>query len=111
MHGQQNIKICVSILHLHTCIGLPTDLLPADFSVTNSMELSPYFQANRCPTIRWIPRTLCNPKVHYLVHNLPPPPLSWARPVQSMHPISILEDSRSYYSPICFGSSKWCLSL
>ena len=63
----------VSIVHLHICLSFLTDNLPADFSVTNSIEPSPYCEVNRCPTVRWIPRIVCNPKVHYLIHNLPPP--------------------------------------
>jgi hypothetical protein len=42
-------------------------------SLTYSMEQGPSLEANRFVSIQEIPRILLNPKVHYRIHNFPPP--------------------------------------
>ena len=48
------------------------------------MEQKPSWEANRSSATQEIPCILWNQKVHYCVHNSPPPILSWARSIQSM---------------------------
>jgi hypothetical protein len=52
------------------------------------MEQSPSWEANRFAASREIPRVLLNPKVHYLIHNFPPPVfiLSQPNPFHTPHP-------------------------
>jgi hypothetical protein len=52
----------------------------------NPIGDSPFWEANRSSSSRETPRILLNPKVHYHIHNSPPPSLSWARSIQSMPP-------------------------
>jgi hypothetical protein len=54
--------------------------------MTNSMEQSPSWEANRSSASQEIHRILWKPKVHYRIHNSPPPVLSWAISIQSMPP-------------------------
>jgi len=51
--------------------------------LTYFMEQSPSWEANRFSASQEIPRILCNPKVHYRIHNCPPlvPILSQLDPV------------------------------
>jgi hypothetical protein len=44
-----------------------------EYLLTYSMEQSPSWEANRFSANQEIPSILCNPKVHYRVHNSPPP--------------------------------------
>ena len=50
---------------------LHMDFRTRDYLVTNSTEYSPW-EANRFSASQEIPRILCNPKVHYLIHKCPP---------------------------------------
>jgi hypothetical protein len=58
------------------------------YEPTNSMELSPPWEAASCAATQELPSILCNPKVHYHVHKN----LLWARSIQSTphHPILFL---------------------
>ena len=75
---------------------------------TYSMEKSPSWEANRFSASQEIPRTLWNPKVHYLIHKYPPP-------VPILSQIDPVHTPTSHYLNTHFniillstpGSSKW----
>jgi hypothetical protein len=57
------------------------------------MEQSPSIEGNRFPASQELTRILRNPKVHYRIHNSPPP-VSCPEPEQSsfMFPVPLIED-------------------
>ena len=76
------------------------------------MEQSPSWEANRFTASQEIPGVLWNPKIHYRIHNSPPPVpiLSQISPIHT--PTSnFLKIHLSIILPSRPGSSKWSLSL
>jgi hypothetical protein len=70
--------------------------------LTYSMEQSPSWEANRFVASQEIPRILLNPKVHYRIHNCPPPVSVLSQP-NPVHPLSLL----SSYQSVSTGPSLW----
>ena len=69
-----------------------------EHALTNSMDQSPSWEANRSSATQEIPRILWNPKIHYRINKNPPYVLSWADPSSPCPHIPLPEDS-FYYCP------------
>ena len=86
--------------------------LIASCFLTNSMEQSPSWEANRFSGTQETPRIVLNPKVHYLIYKSP-------SPVPILSQINSVEARLSHFSKFHFniilpstsGSSKWSLYL
>jgi hypothetical protein len=80
-------------------------IIPLYTKSINSMEQSPSWDANRSSATKEIPHILCNLKVHYRIHKIPPPVpiLSHINPVHAPHPTSL--------TSILILSSHLCLGL
>jgi len=76
--------------------------------LTNSMQSSPSSKANSSSACQEVPPILCNPKVHYRVHNSPPA-VSTPHYINSVHvtppycisitPVSIISSLLSFGLP------------
>jgi len=80
--------------------------MAADKLLINSMQQCYSWKANNSSSGQEVPSTLWNQKVHYLVHNSPPPlPILSQNNSIHAHTILYLKDT-FYYNPPTFQSSR-----
>jgi len=108
-------SFCLTVLPLCEiwcphCVAI-TDLSPSR-CYTYSIELSLSREATRFSASQKIPRILWNPKVHYRIHNCPPPVPILSQPHPVHTPTSnFLKIQPKVILPSTPGSPKWSLSL
>jgi hypothetical protein len=90
--------------HLHTYL--------LTYLLTYTMEQSPSREANQFVASQEIPRILWNPKVHYRIHNCPPPVpiLSHPNPIRTSTS-HFLRIHSNIILPSMPGSPQWSLCL
>jgi hypothetical protein len=82
------------------------------YLLTHSNEHSPSWEANRFVANQEISRILWNPKVHYRIHNSPPPVSILSQPNPAHTPTShFLKIRPNIILPFTPGSPQWFLSL
>jgi hypothetical protein len=88
------------------------DVYILTYSLTHTMEQSPYSEANRFSASQEISRILWNPKDHYRIHNFPPP-VPILSQIDLVH-IPTIQFLNIYFNIILLstpGTPKWSLSL
>jgi hypothetical protein len=82
------------------------------YLLTCYLEYSPSWQANRFAASQETPLILWNPKVHYRIHNFPPPVSKLSQPNSVHTPTShFLKIHSNIIFPSMPGSPKWSVSL
>ena len=101
-------EICIAALYDWPL----THIYLLTYFLTYSMERSPSWEANSSSVSQEIPRILWNPKVHYRIHQWPPPVpiLSQLDPVHTStsHFLKIHLNIILPFTPVSF---KWSISL
>jgi hypothetical protein len=80
--------------------------------ITNSMELSPFWEPASCAATRELPSILWNPKIHYRVHKNPPVVLILTQ-INPVHTTSsyLTKTHLNIIHPPSSWSSYWSLSF
>ena len=91
----------------HFSVFLKAAVIQLAIRLTNSMEQSPFGEANRSSASQEIPHILWNPKVHYRIHKCSPP-MGYPEPDQSSpcSPSHFLMTHFNIILPSTPGSSK-----